>query len=392
MSNWPLRKLSDVARLYGGSTPARDNADFWNGDIPWISPTELPMPGKGIQRINTTSERISQKGLDSSAATLLPAGTVVFSSRATIGKIGIAEVPLATNQGFVSFVPSKELLPEFLAYALLVYTDSIAGLAGSTTFKEVTRSSIRDVEIPVPPLTDQKRIISLLHEADALLRLRAESNSLLERLGSSVFPEMFGDPATNPKNWPRGVLGDVIHSAKDGPHVSPTYAESGVPFLSTRNVRAGHIVWDDLKYLSPDEAKIHWRKCKPERGDVLYTKGGTTGLAKAVDFDTEVAVWVHIAVLKTNLDKVDPVWLEGMLNTRHCYDQSQALTHGIANRDLGLKRMIDIDLYIPPLELQRVFSKRMAEISELETIQINSRQQLNSLFHSLLQSAFRGEL
>ena len=75
--------------------------------------------------------------------------------------------------------------------------------------------------------------------------------------------------------------------------LSPEYVESGVPFLSTRHVRLTGIVWEDLKFISEDEAQIHWKKCKPEQGDILYTKGGTTGIAKVVDFETPVAIWVQ---------------------------------------------------------------------------------------------------
>jgi type I restriction enzyme S subunit len=106
-------------------------------------------------------------------------------------------------------------------------------------------------------------------------------------LTDHLFIEMFGDPATNPLGWRWAVVGDVVHSALDGPHVSPIYASSGIPFLSTRHIRRGEIIWDDLKFISSEDAEQHWRKCKPEKGDILYTKGGTTGLAKAIDFDRE---------------------------------------------------------------------------------------------------------
>src|SRR3989338_2298427 len=106
----------------------------------------------------------------------------------------------------------------------------------------------------------------------------------------------------------------MIHAAKDGPHVSPRYAASGIPFLSARHIKPGEVIWSDLKYLDQSEAEVQWRKCKPERGDILYTKGGTTGVAAVINFDTKIAVWVHIALLKTNHDKVHPIWLENMLN------------------------------------------------------------------------------
>jgi hypothetical protein len=105
---------------------------------------------------------------------------------------------------------------------------------------------------------------------------------------------MFGDPATNPKGWTRATIDDMVSAAKDGPHVSPTYADLGVPFLSTRHIKPGKVIWEDLRYITQEEAQRQWRKCKPGRGDILYTKGGTTGLAVAVDFDDEFAVWIHV--------------------------------------------------------------------------------------------------
>jgi len=125
---------------------------------------------------------------------------------------------------------------------------------------------------------------------------------------------------------------------------------------SSSDVRPGELVWDDLKYISVADARAQWRKVKPERDDILSTKGGTTGMAKVVDFDKDVGVWVHIAVLKLRKEVVVPVWLEHMLNSRFCYQQSQELTFGIANRDPGLKRIPRIRIYLPPLPLQQKFA------------------------------------
>jgi type I restriction enzyme S subunit len=192
--------------------------------------------------------------------------------------------------------------------------------------------------------------------------------------------------------WETGTLDDVIVSAKDGPHVSPDYVDNGVPFLSTRNVRPGQLIWEDLKYISVEDAQIQWKKVKPERGDMLYTKGGTTGLAKAVDFDLDFAVWVHIAVLKLRLDRVVPVWLENMLNSDHCYQQSQELTMGIVNRDLGLHRMPKIKMYIPPYFRQEEFAQIAEEYEQTRRRQHESARQGDHLFQTLLHRAFRGEL
>ena len=244
----------------------------------------------------------------------------------------------------------------------------------------------------LPPLPEQRRIAAILDQADALRAKRREALAQLDSLTQSIFIEMFGDPVANPKGWPTANLGTLILSASDGPHVSPTYAESGIPFLSTRHVRPGEISWNDMKYLSYKEAEIQWKKCKPIRDDILYTKGGTTGFAAVVRTDVQFAVWVHVALLKPNKDLVDSTWLESMLNSPYCYRQSQDFTHGIANRDLGLKRMVKIQMYHPPLELQREFAKRMAKLADQKRLHQLALLELENLFASLQHRAFRGEL
>ena len=203
---------------------------------------------------------------------------------------------------------------------------------------------------------------------------------------------MFGDPVKNPMNWKSITLEDVLISAKDGPHVSPSYTGKGIPFLSTRNIRPGEVIWDDLKFVSREDAEDFWKRGKPERGDILYTKGGTTGLAKAIDFDREVAVWVHIAVLKVKQNLVAPLWLENMLNSNYCYQQSQELTFGIVNRDLGLQRMPRIKMYLPPLPLQEKFAQIVQRFERLRVQQREADRQVEHLFQTVLHRAFRGEL
>ncbi len=317
-------------------------------------------------------------------------------SRINVGSIALCEDKNggAVSPMYVIVRTERGLLPHYLLHFL----KSDAGLhqirhrcEGAVRFQLKFRD-LCSIPIPLPPLAEQERVVKLLDEADELRKLRAQADRRAADLIPALFHEMFGDPATNPCQWPKAVLGDVIFAAQDGPHVSPKYSPNGVPFLSTRHVKQGQVIWEDLKFLSNEEATLQWKKCKPAKGDVLYTKGGTTGIAAAVTFDTQVAVWVHIALLKTNHEKVDPFWLENMLNSSFCYQQSQELTHGIANRDLGLKRMVKINMYLPPLPLQQEFAQRVSEIRELQATQAASRQRVEHLFQSMLHRAFNQAL
>lgn len=384
-------QLGECCEIVSGSTPDTFVKDYWDGEIYWATPKDLGELNSAY--LSTTQRKITKAGFDSCSTTILPVGSVLFSSRAPIGLVAINTVPMCTNQGFKNLVPKSDLVfNKYLYYWLKFNRKRLEALGNGATFKEISKSVISKVEIPLPPLHEQRRIAAILDKAEVLREKRRQTINKLDSLLQAVFLEMFGDPATNPKGWRRGVLGDVIYSAKDGPHVSPKYSASGIPFLSTRHIKPGRIIWEDLRYISSEEAQAHWKKCKPEMGDILYTKGGTTGMAKAIDFDLDIAVWVHIAVLKTNREIADPLWLEQMLNTSYCYAQSQEFTHGIANHDLGLTRMIKIRLYIPPIELQQRYSDFALRLKKLEEKQNQSLQRLDSLFQSIQQRAFGSKL
>ena len=209
---WPLVPLDKVAEIRGGGTPRRDNPAYWDGGIPWLTPTDLPPVGGGLADVRKTADSITEEGLVSSSAKLLPPGTVLFSSRASIGKIGIATVPIATNQGFANLLPKNGVESRYLAWCLSFHVDQIAGLAGSTTFKEVSKNSLKLFRIPLPPLSEQQRIVEILDKADRLCRLRTEANRRANRILPALFVKMFGDPTTNPMDWPAMPLGQFLAS------------------------------------------------------------------------------------------------------------------------------------------------------------------------------------
>jgi type I restriction enzyme, S subunit len=164
--------------------------------------------------------------------------------------------------------------------------------------------------------------------------------------------------------WVR--LGDLCFTIADGPHFSPQYVEKneGVPFLSTRNISTSDIDMESAKYVSHEDHEEFCKRVKVKKGDVLYTKGGTTGIAKVNDLDIEFSVWVHLAVLQIPNDKLLNEYLALALNSPHCYLQSQTYTNGIGNKDLGLTRMINITLPLYPLNKQyRIVEKAKALIA-----------------------------
>ena len=199
--------LGDVCTIVGGGTPRRNNEAYFGGDIPWATPTDVT--ALSDLSIAQTKETITETGLRESSARLVPTGTVLLTSRATIGYTAIAERPMATNQGFANFICGDYLVPEYLAYWLRGQQDHLIRLAGGTTFKEISKSTLKGIPIPLPPIDEQRRIAGILDRAARIERLRTRATDLLHIFASALFVKMFGDPADNPMGWRFFRLGDI---------------------------------------------------------------------------------------------------------------------------------------------------------------------------------------
>jgi type I restriction enzyme S subunit len=174
-------------------------------------------------------------------------------------------------------------------------------------------------------------------------------------------------PFALPSAWAWSLLGELCYQVSDGPHFSPQYVSpaDGVPFLSTRNVQPGGFDLSGVKYVSRADHEQFCRRVRPEQGDIIYTKGGTTGIARVNDLDFEFSVWVHLAVLRIEKHLLYPRYVELALNSPHCYEQSQRYTQGTSNFDLGLTRMIKITVPLPPLPEQRRIVAKVDELMAL---------------------------
>ncbi|WP_041199458.1 restriction endonuclease subunit S [Helicobacter pylori] len=164
-SNWQRVRLGDIAEIIGGGTPSTQITSFWNGSINWFTPTEI-----GITKYVYKSQRtITPLGLKKSSAKLLPIGTILLTSRASIGDCAILKVVATTNQGFQSLIPLEKINNEFLYYLMLTLKNKLLELASGSTFLEVSPNKIKNLLIPLPPLNEQIAIANILSDVDRYL-------------------------------------------------------------------------------------------------------------------------------------------------------------------------------------------------------------------------------
>ncbi len=316
---------------------------------------------------------------------------ILISMRAPVGPVNINTVESCIGRGLSAIRVKKNVSRDFVYFWLKQNQHIIAAKQTGSTFKAITQKILSEIVVPIPCYTDQLHIADLLSKAENLIAQRKESIRLLDEYLKSTFLEMFGDGKTNIKGFPIVKIEDISTEIKDGPHVSPKYSETGIPIFSSRNIKPGELVLEEIKYVSEEMYLELTKRFKPQRNDILVTKGGTTGFAKVVDFDFPFCIWVHIAAIRPS-EKVVPIYLEHYVNSDYGYYQTQKNTKGAANRDLGLKKIAKIEMPLPPIALQTQFAQIVEKTETLKTQYQQSLQELENLYGSLSQKAFKGEL
>ncbi|RVZ29761.1 restriction endonuclease subunit S [Helicobacter pylori] len=207
-SNWQKVRLGDIAEIIGGGTPSTQVTSFWNGSINWFTPTEI-----GITKYVYKSQRtITPLGLKKSSAKLLPIGTILLTSRASIGDCAILKEVATTNQGFQSLIPLEKINNEFLYYLILTLKNKLLKLASGSTFLEVSPNKIKNLLIPLPPLNEQIAIANILSTLDRYLysldALILKKESVKKALSFELLSQRKRLKGFN-QNWQRVRLGDI---------------------------------------------------------------------------------------------------------------------------------------------------------------------------------------
>lgn len=389
--NWPQVRLADCSEIVSGATPKTSIDEYWGGPIAWATPKDLStIDGKYI---HATPQTLTESGYKSCSAKLMPERSVLFSSRAPIGHVAINTVPMCTNQGFKSFVPdSKQLSPDYLYYWLKANKPYLQSLGNGATFKEVSKATVADVKIPLPPLPEQRRIAAILDQADALRAKRRAAIAKCDQLLQAVFLDMFGDPVTNPKGWPTVAFSDVATSrlgkmldkrTQSGPHMKP--------YLANFNVQWGRFELGQLRQMNFD--KKDQSEFSLKYGDLLVCEGGEPG--RCAIWRNEVPdCYFQKALHRVRCikDQCTPEYLQHLmwlLASRGAFSSSVSTATIAHLTGIQLKKL---QIPQPPIETQQRFSIHSNAISNQKNQLKTAESHLDSLFASLQQRAFTGQL
>ena len=383
--NWKIAQLGKCCKVVSGATPRRNVPEYWDGDIPWVTPKDLTHLEKPV--LQAPPEFITKEGFKSCSTVMVPKGTVLFSSRAPIGLVAIAGQDMCTNQGFKSLVPGKDVNSAYLYHCMKWMAPRIADMGNGATFKEVSGQVMNRVEIPLPPLSEQRRIAAILDKADAIRKKRREAIALADEFLRSAFLEMFGDPVTNPKGWEVKKAIDVCDCIVPG-RDKPKSFTGTIPWITTDDLSPLELTSASGKAIGLTDNEIKQVKArKIPKGSVLMTCVGDLGLVSISDVECVVNQQLHTFQCR---EAVNNIYLMYALSFQKPYFFRVATNTTVPY--LNKTNCNSTPVPIPSKALQQKFAKiALSAWKAKETLESASKNN-DHLFHSLTKRAFRGEL
>lgn len=328
---WTYKKLPEVSTIVLGSTPSSSNAAFWDGDVKWITPAEL---SDDSFYLYDSERHITEEGVKSTSLKPFPAGTVILSTRAPIGKTAIAGCEMYCNQGFKNFVCDNTINPVYLFYSLRIHNPELQKMGTGSTFLELSKKAIEQISISVPPKELQDEFEQFYKQAD-----KSKFDGL-----KSQFIEMFGALTSDRR------LADVV-KIYDGVHQTPHYTSAGIRFISVEDISD---IYGSNKYISKEDYDKY--KHVPEKGDLIMTRIGTIGQCAVVSKTEPLAYYVSVTLIKPDQEVIDSTYLKYYIESG--YGQNELRMRSLLEAfpmKINLNEIGKISLKIPSKEAQLKF-------------------------------------
>ena len=400
---WETATLGDIAEIKNGATPSTRNSSYWDGPIPWCTPTDITdTAGKYLR---TTGRSITVAGLTSCAAGLLPAGALLLCSRATIGEIRIAAFPVCTNQGFKSLVCNDGVCNEFLYYLIVTLKPQLIERATGSTFLEIGKRDVASIEVILPPSDEQRAIADALSNMDRLLealealiaKKRAFKQTAMQRLltGQIHLPGFRGD-------WERKMLGNICTMLPTANNPRSDLSDRGeVGYIHYGDVHAHpHPVLNcanqDLPLVS--ESSIR-NAVRIQNGDLVMVDASEDliGVGKSVQVqgvaERAVVAGLHTILCRGKAGDWAPGFMAYLQFIPEFRSSLLRVASGTSVYAISRKQLADVVLPLPPPSEQEaivaVLSDMDADVAALEQRLDKARAAKRGMMQQLLTGRIR---
>lgn len=402
-AGWQKKALGSAFLTVTGNTPPKSNALLYGQFMPLVKPPELC-----DATLNSAADGLSEAGADVSRTA--PPNSILVSCIGNLGKVGLNTIPVAFNQQINAILPDvSKAIPEFMFYQVLSssFREQLEELASGTTVPIVNKSKFNSIQIVLPPLPEQQRIVGILDAAfDGIATAKAHAEQNLQNARALFESHLQSVFTQRGEGWVEKKLGDTsILKIIDGDRGSnypskEDFSDDGFClFLNTKNVRPEGFNFDTTMFVTEEKDKA-LRKGKLQRQDVILTTRGTIGNVAIYDEDVEfenIRINSGMLIFRPNTEKILPSFLFEVFRSGIMKAQMTRHVSGAAQPQLPIKTLIDFEIPVPnTLEAQRkiVISVREidAETQHLESLYQRKLAALDELKKSLLHQAFSGAL
>lgn len=383
-----MAKLGEICTVVSGSTPKTSVASYWDGSIKWITPAEL---NNESFYITDSVRHITEEGKEKTGLSSFPAGTVILSSRAPIGKTAIAGCEMCCNQGFKNLICSEKIYNEYLYFFLKSKTNYLNSLGRGATFKEISKTIVENIEVPLPDINQQKGIAEKFKKLEELISLRKQQLAKLDELVKARFVEMFGDAKLNPYDFPCNSLSEYILFLTSGSRGwSRYFTDSGEYFITIKNVKNCRITLQDVQYVTPpDNAEA--KRTKVQENDLLISITadlGRTGVVTKGIAEHGAYINQHLTCIRLNLKKANPIYVAYYMESDAGKEQFASKNQSAVKAGLNFNAINSLKLVVPPLDLQNDFAAFVECVDQQKQTIQQSLDKLELMKKALMQEYF----
>jgi type I restriction enzyme S subunit len=396
LGRWPTAALGELCDIRGGFPAPQDDAAFEEGVIPFVRMKDVGRHHL-TNNLCETDQSLSRAHFEKGRYQLTPRGSILMPRS---GSVGLNHRAILTLDAVVvshlcALVPTSDKVTTDFLYRFLCLADMRKLTKKTTGLDSIAFSDLRMVAIPLPPLAEQRRIAEVLDKAEALRAKRRAALAQLDSLTQSLFLDLFGDPATNPKGWPNVPLGLVVKLVGGYAFKSEDFASQGKAVVRISNLTGDGIDLDGIARI-PDDKLGRGASYKIQPGDILIAmSGATTGKIGVAPLELPEDLYLNQRVGSyriCDMSRIQREFLIALLRSKFYQRFLWQLAAGAAQPNVSGRQLESANIPLPPLDLQREFARRVAAVEKLKTAQRAALAELDALFASLQHRAFRGEL
>ena len=400
---WGTSELRKMFKIITGTTPSTKIKKYWTGGtIEWLTPKDLSqMNDNNI--ISPSERKVTTDALNESNLNLLPEGSILISTRAPVGYVGINRAQITFNQGCKGLVPlvSEGYSSSFYAYYLKYKREFLNSVSSGSTFKELSKERLERLVVPIPPWLEQQKIAQILSTADETIQKANEEITLTEKLKKGLMQTLLtkGIGHTKfkmteigeiPEEWKVMNISDVTIEHKQGLYTNESYTDNGIKLVRITDLLNPNISYETMPFLNVNQKT--YEQFKIEKGDFLIARSGAIGRYGIVNDVIHSVFGSYIIRYKFDSSRIDVKFFGYVYSSKHVLGALLKLKHGATNININADNIDGIKIPLPPLSEQQKIAEILSTVDQKLELLRNKKTHLGELKKGMMEDLLTGRV